>query len=102
MKKTKIITAIIVVLAVTVLAGEAFAGPGGGGRGRSGGQGWGRGMAGGPQMGANLNSAQPDNSWVPGPYCPFAQGPNQNQGWRGRGPGGYGEGPNQNIQGWRS
>ena len=95
MKKTGIKTAIIVVLAMTVMAGEAFAGPGGGGRGRGRGgrQGLGRGMAGGPQMDVNFQPAQPDNSWVPGPFCPFAQGPNQNiQGWQGPGPGGFGQG----------
>ena len=93
MKKTGIKAAIFVVLAVTVLAGEAFAGPGRGGRGRGGGQGWGRGMTGGPRMGANFQPAQPDNSWVPGPYCPFGQGPNQNiRGRQGRGPGGFGQG----------
>jgi len=93
MRKTGIKAAIVILLAVTVLAGEALAGPGGGGRGRGGRQGWGRGMAGGPRMGANFQPAQPDNSWVPGPYCPFAQGPNQNiRGFQGRRPGGFGQG----------
>jgi len=110
MKKTRITTAVIVALALTVLAGEALAGPGGG-RGRGGGPGWqddrvggpgrGRGMAGGPRIGANLDPAQQDDSWVPGPYCPWGQGPNQNiQGWQGPGPYcPFGRGPNQNIQG---
>ena len=119
MKKTKITTAIIFMLALTVLAGEALAGPGGrgrsrGGQGWGGGPGWGRGMTGGPQMKANNDPAQPDDSWRPGPYCPWGQGPNQNiQPRQGRGPGGFGrgywgpqgpycpfgQGPNQNIQG---
>ncbi|MFC1794761.1 hypothetical protein ACFL3Q_14375, partial [Planctomycetota bacterium] len=77
MKKTGFKATIVFVLAVTVLAGEAFAGPGGGGRGRGGRQGWGRGMAGGPQMGANFQPAQPDNFWGPGPYCPYCQRPYQ-------------------------
>jgi hypothetical protein len=113
------ITAIVAGLALTVLASEALGQPGGRGRGGQGwgyGPGWGRGMTGGPQMNADLDSAQPDNSWKPGPYCPFGQDPNQNiQDWRGRGPGGYGQGfqgprgpycplgqgPNQNFQGWQ-
>jgi len=117
MKKTKITTTIIVVLALTVLAGEAIGQPRGRGRRGQGwgvGPGWGRRMGGGPQMGTNPNSAQPDNSWVPGPYCPWGQGPNQNiQSQQGRGRGGFdqyfqglrgpycplGQGPNQNIQG---
>jgi hypothetical protein len=117
MKKTKIITAIIAVLGLTVLAGEAIGQPGGRGRGGQGwgvGPGWGQGMAGRPQMNADLDSAQPDNYWVPGPYCPWGQGPNQNiQDWQGPGPDGFsqgfqgprgpycpwGQGPNQNIQG---
>jgi hypothetical protein len=81
------------VLAVTALAGEAFARPGGGGRGRGGRQGWGRGMASRPRMGANLKSVQPDGFWGPrGPYCPFGQGPYQNiRGRQGRGQGGFGQ-----------
>ena len=117
MKKVKITTAIIIVLALTVLAGEAIGQPGGrgrGGQGWGGGPEWGQRMAGRPQMNADLDSAQPDNSWVPGPYCPWAQGPNQNiQPQQGPGRGGFGryfqgprgpycplgQGPNQNIQG---
>jgi hypothetical protein len=113
MKKTKTMTAFIAGLALTVLAGEALAGPAGpgpgwgGSQGRGYGPGWGRMMAGGPQMNADPNSAKPDNSWRPGPFCPFAQDPNQNiQGWQGRGPGGYGpgwqgRGPGRFRQGWQ-
>lgn len=116
MKKTRITTALIVALALTVLAGEAFAGRGGGrgrggrqgwdnargqggrqgwesGRGRGGGPGFGRGMAGRPGMGANFQAPQQDNSWAPGPFCPYAQGPYQNiPGFQGRGRGGFGIG----------
>jgi len=112
MKKTAIKTATVVVLAMVVLAGVAFAGQGGGGRagggpvweggrGRGGGPGWERWMAGEPQTEANLETEQPDNSWVPGPYCPWGQGPNQNiQDWQGPGPYcPFSQGPNQNIQG---
>jgi hypothetical protein len=112
MKKTKITTTIIIVLAMAFLTSEALAGPGGG-RSLGGRPGWGRGMGGRPQMDVNPNSAQPDNSWVPGPYCPWGQGPNQNiQDWQGPGPDGFsqgfqgprgpycpwGQGPNQNTQ----
>ena len=93
MKKTKIITVTIAVLALMVLAGEVIGQPGGRGRSGQGGGGgpeWGQRMAGRPQMNADLDSAQPDNSWVPGPYCPWAQGPNQNiQPQQGRGRGGF-------------
>lgn len=117
MKKAKITTAIIAVLALTVLAGEAIGQPTGrgrDGRGWGGGPGWGPGIADRPQMNADSDSAQPDNSWVTGPYCPWGQGTNQNiQPRQGRGRGGfgrnfqgprgpycpYGQGPNQNIQG---
>ena len=93
MKQTGIKAAIVVLLAVTFLAGEALAGPGGGwGRGRGGGQAWGRGISGGPRMGANFKSVQPNDFWGPGPYCPFGQSPNQNlRGWQGRRPGGFGQ-----------
>jgi hypothetical protein len=125
MKRTKITIAIIAVLALTVLAGEALAGAEGRGRGgpawgrgpgRGNGPGWGRGMVAGPQTGANLEPVQSDNYWRPGPYCPYAQGPNQNiRGRRGPGRGGfgqsyqrptgpyypYGQGLSQNIQGWQ-
>ena len=94
MKKTGFKAAIFVVLVITVLAGQAIAGPGGSGRGRGGGPEWGRGMAGGPRMGANLESVRPDRFRGPvGPYCPFDQGPYQNiRGRQGRGPGGFGQG----------
>jgi hypothetical protein len=101
MKKTKTVTAIIVALVLTVLACEAFGQPGGrgrGGRGWGGGPGWGRGMAGGPQVDADSDPVQPDDSWTPGPYCPYGQGPNQNfQGRQGRALRGFG----QNFQGPR-
>jgi len=112
MKKAKITTVIIAVLALTVLTGETLAQPGRGGRG--GRQGWGPGMVDGPRRVQNFQPVQPDNSWVPGPYCPWVQGPNQNiQPRQGRGRGGFGQyfqrprgpycplgqGPNQNIQG---
>jgi hypothetical protein len=119
MKKAKIITAIFAGLALTILAGEAIGQPPGRGRGRQGwggGPGWGPGIVGRPQMNAVSDYVQPDDSWVPGPYCPWGQGPNQNiQLRQGRGPGGfdrnfqgprgpycpYGQGPNQNVQGWQ-
>ena len=112
MKKAKITTVIIAVLALTVLTGETLAQPGRGGRG--GRQGWGPGMVDGPRRVQNFQPVQPDNSWVPGPYCPWVQGPNQNiQPRQGRGRCGFGQyfqrprgpycplgqGPNQNIQG---
>jgi hypothetical protein len=122
MKRTRTITAIIVGLGFAAFAGEALAGPAGPrpgwtrGQGRSYGPGWWRGMASRLQMNADPNSAQPGNSWRPGPFCPFAQDPNENmQGWQGRGPGvfgrgfqgprgpycPFGQGPNQNLPGWQ-
>jgi len=94
MKKTKITTAIIFMLALTVLASEAFAGPGRGGRGRGGRQGLGRGMPSGPRIGANPEFVWPDNFRGPrGQYCPLCQRPIQNiRGWQGRGPGRFGQG----------
>lgn len=91
MKKTGFKAAIFVLLVITVLASQAIAGPGGGGRSRDGGQGWERGMAAGPRMGRNLESVRPDSSRGPkGPYCPFCQGQNQNIGGRqGRGGRGF-------------
>ena len=52
MNKTAFKTAIVVVLAIALLTGQALAGPGGGGRGRGPGQGWGigRGMPAAPQQ----------------------------------------------------
>lgn len=119
MKKVKITTAIIAGLALTVLTGEAIGQPAGRGRagqGWGGDPGWGPGIAGRPQVDADLDSLQPDDSWRPGPYCPYGQGPNQNiQPGQGRDRGGfgrnfqgprgpycpYGQGPNQGIQEWQ-
>lgn len=115
MNKIKIIKATVFMLVLAVIAGKAIGQPGGrGGQGWGGGPGWGRGMTGRPQKNADNDPAQPDDSWKPGSYRLFGQGPNQNiQPRQGRGPGGVGrnfqgpqgpycplgQGPNQNIRG---
>ena len=75
MKKTGCKAAMLILLAVLVLSGEAFAGRGGG-RGRRRGPGFERDIPDGPRMGARAGVKRPGRDVIGrGPCCPLCQRP---------------------------